>query len=214
VMGLLFKKVCPRCKRRYPPNFTACLECGSTLIDTEKEARIAELKKYLPVIGMILICGVIIAAVLFFVLPLVQYSQSSGAEFGTLSKTAGKTEIISISPNQSVTDGNLQITMTKTRDGVRSANSKKFFFVTTTLQNLRADQPVRISAGDFVLFDANGQRYLSYGIGDKIAQDIGPLRSETYELTYEIPNTAEGLNIQYNFPVSADHNAKTVFFQL
>jgi hypothetical protein len=75
---MVFKKVCPRCKRRYPPNFTACLECGSVLIDTEKEAQKAELRKYLPFLAALLVCGVIIATVLFFVLPLVQYSLSSG----------------------------------------------------------------------------------------------------------------------------------------
>ena len=55
---MVFKKVCPRCKRRYPQNFTACLECGSPLIDTEKEAKKAELQKYLPILGKILLSAV------------------------------------------------------------------------------------------------------------------------------------------------------------
>jgi hypothetical protein len=214
VMVMLFKKICPRCKRRYPQNFTACLECGSPLIDTEKEAKKAELRKYLPFLGALLACGAVIAAVLFFVLPLIQYSQSSGQEFDTLSKTAGTPDISSLSMNQPATDGMLRVAVVKTRDGAQSANSKKFLLVTVSLQNLRADQPLHVSASDFTLLDGTGHQYPSYGLGDKIAQDIGPLTSESYDLIYEIPWNSEGLNVRYGFPRSADREAKTVFFFL
>lgn len=212
---MVFTKVCPRCKRRYPPNFTACLECGSVLIDTEKEATKTELKKYLPFLGMLLLCGAVIAAVLFFVLPLVQYSLTSGQEFGTLSKTAGQsTEPTVYTINQPASDGRLQVTMVKTRDGAASANSKKFIFVTVTLQNLRADKSLRVSANDFTLIDATGAQSPSYGLGDKIGQDIGPLRSESYDLIYEVPRDAENLKIRYGFPGSTDNSGRTVFFLL
>lgn len=210
---MVFRKVCPRCKRRYPPNFTVCLECGSVLIDTEKEAKKEELKKYLPFLGMLLLCGAIIAAVLFFVLPLVQYSLTSGQEFGTLSKTAGQSTAPTIyTMNQPAGDGNLQVTIVKTRDGAVSANSKKFLFVTVALQNLRADKPVHVSAGDFSLIDPDGTQYPSYGLGDKIGQDIGPLSSESYDLTYEIPRAAENLKIQYTFSGTVEQSGRTVYF--
>jgi hypothetical protein len=211
---LLFKKVCPRCKRRYPQNFTACLECGAPLIDTEKEAKKAELLKYLPIIGMVLVCGAIIAAVLFFVLPLIQYSLSSGQEFGNQGKTGGNQVITSHALNQPATDGNLQAAIVKTRDGAQSANGKKFFLVTTNLKNLRPDKPIHIAASDFTLIDSAGQQYLPYGMGDRITQDIDPLSSASYDLIYEVPQTANGLKIRYMFPAPADTSGKTVLFLL
>jgi ribosomal protein L40E len=212
---MVFKKVCPRCKRRYPPNFTACLECGSVLIDTEKEAKKAELKKHLPFLAALLICGAIIAAVLFFVLPLVQYSLTTGQETGTLSKTAGRsTAPTTYSMNQPASNGNLQVTIVKIRDGSASANSRKFIFVTVTLQNLRADTPIRVAAADFTLLDTAGVIYPSYGLGDKIGQDIGPLHSESYDLIYEIPNDAANMKIRYTFAGPAEGSGRTVYFLL
>jgi hypothetical protein len=212
---MVFKKVCPRCKRRYPPNFTACLECGAVLIDTEREAKKAELKKYLPFLAMLLVCGAIIAAILFLVLPLVQYSLTSGLETGTLSKTAGQsTAPTAYSMNQPASDGSLQVTIVKIRDGAMSANSKKFLFVTVALQNLRPDTPVHVAAGDFSLIDIAGTRLPSYGMGDKIGQDIGPLSSESYDLTYEVPKDAADLKIQYSFPGSVGRPGRTVYFLL
>jgi hypothetical protein len=214
VKGLLFKKACPRCKRRYPQNFTACLECGATLVDTQKEAKKAEIRKYLPIMGMVVVCGAIIAAVLFFILPLVQYSLSSGQEFGTASGTRGTFTVVAHSLNQPAADGNLQVAMVKTRDGAKSANSKKFLFVTTNLKNLRSDKPVHVAASDFTLVDAADQQYLSYAIGDKIAQDLSPLGSASYDLVYEVPEAANSLKIWYTFPASSDASAKSVVFLL
>jgi hypothetical protein len=211
---MLFKKICPRCKRRYPQNFTACLECGSPLIDTEKEAKKAELRKYIPLIGVILVCGAVIAAVLFFVLPMIQYSLSTGQESGTLSKTSGKPEITAVSPSQPASDGNLQITLGKTRAGAQSSNSKKFLFVTAGLQNLRADQPVHVSASDFTLLDSTGQQYPSYALGDKIAQDIPPKSTESYDLIYEVPGNADGLKVRYTFAGQGSRGEKTVYFSI
>lgn len=212
---MVFKKVCPRCKRRYPPNFTACLECGSVLIDTEREAKKAELKKYLPFVVMLIVCGAIIAAILFFVLPLVQYSLTSGQETGTLSKTAGVSTAPTVySMNQPASNGNLQVTITKIRDGSMSANSRKFIFITVTLQNLRADTPLRVAAADFTLLDPTGAEYPSYGLGEKIGQDIGPLSSESYDLMYEVPNDAANMRIRYTFAGSVDRSDRTVYFLL
>jgi hypothetical protein len=214
VNGLLFRKVCPRCKRKYPKNFTACLECGATLIDTEKDEQKDAIRKYLPFIGMVLICGGILAVVLFVVFPLIQYSLSSGQEIGTISRTEGTTVITPLLRNETATDGRLQVAIVKIRDGARSTNGRKFIFVTTILENLRTDMAVHVAASDFTLIDATGQKYPSYGIGDKIAQDIDPLSSQSYDLLYEIPDTAENLKIQYLFPASAETRAKTVIFLL
>ena len=212
---MVFKKVCPRCKRRYPPNFTACLECGSVLIDTEREAKKAELKKYLPFLAVLLVCGAIIAAILFFVLPLVQYSLTSGQETGTLSKTVGQPTTPTVySMNQPASNGNLQVTIVKIRDGSMSANSRKFIFVTVTLQNLRADTPLRVAAADFTLLDNAGALYPSYGLGEKIGQDIGPLSSESYDLMYEVPNDAANMKIRYTFAGTVESSGRTVYFLL
>jgi hypothetical protein len=212
---MVFKKFCPRCKRRYPPNFSACLECGSTLIDMDKEAKKAELKKYIPMLGMILLCGAVIAAVIFFILPTINYSLVSGQETGTMTKNADLSSIATTYPlNQMTGDGNLQVVMTKTREGARSANSRKFLFVTVSLQNLRSDKPIRVPASDFTLIDSSGVQYASYGIGDKIIQEIDPLASEAYELMYEIPQDATNLKIRYNFPGSTERSGSEVYFLL
>lgn len=210
---MLFRKVCPRCGRRYPKNFDSCLECGTPLIDTEKEARKAQVKKYLPLIGLLIFCGILVAAVLFVVIPLVQLSVTSGQEFGTLSKTAGQTEVSTYPLNQPASDGNLQITVTKTRDGV-NFNTKKFFFVTVSAKNLRPDNTVRVGSGDFILLDASGNLYPSLGLGDTVAQEIAPLDSGSYELMFEIPLDTGSKKIQYSFPASGDRSGQTVLFLL
>jgi len=206
--------VCPRCKRRYPKNFTSCLECGSPLIDTEKEASKAQVKKHLPLIGLLLFCGILVAAVLFVVIPLVQLSLASGQEFGTLSKTTGQTAVSTYTMNQPASDGNLQIRVEKTRDGAVSFNSKKFFFVTVSLRNLRPDTPATISSGDFILLDAGGNSYPSLGLGEKVAQEIAPLSSKSYDLMFEIPQNTGSPKIQYRFPARSDRGAEIVLFLL
>lgn len=210
---MLFRKVCPRCGRRYPKNFDSCLECGTPLIDTEKEARKAQVKKHLPLIGLLIFCGILVAAVIFAVIPLVQLSVTSGQEFGTLSKTAGQTEVSTYPLNQPASDGNLQITVTKTRDGV-NFNTKKFFFVTVSAKNLRPDNTVRVGSGDFILLDASGNLYPSLGLGDTVAQEIAPLDSGSYELMFEIPLDTGSKKIQYSFPASGDRSGQTVLFLL
>lgn len=211
---MLFKKVCPRCGRRYPKNFDVCLECGSPLIDTEKEEKKEKLKHYLPLLGALLLCGAIIAAVLFVIVPLLGLSLASGQEFGTISKTAGQTAISTYLMNQPASDGNLEISMGKTRNGAASANSKQFFFVTASIKNLRPDTPVRVSKGDFILLDAAGNPYPSLALGDKVAQEIAPLDSGSYDIMFEIPQDTPSPRIQFSFPASADHSAQTVFFLL
>lgn len=211
---VLFKKVCPRCGRRYPKNFPSCLECGATLIDTEKEARKDKMKQYLPLLGMVLVCGIIIAAVLFAIIPLVQVSLASGQEFGTLSKTLGQSAITTYLMNQPASNGNIQLAITKIRDGAKSAESKKFFFATITIQNLRSDNPLQVASGDFILLDAAGNSYPSLGIGEKVAQEVAPSDSGTYDIMFEIPQDATGLEIQYGFPASGDRSAQTVLFHL
>jgi len=211
---VLFRKVCPRCGRRYPKNFDSCLECGSPLVDTEKEARKAQVKKHLPLIGLLLFCGILVAAVLFVVIPLVQLSLTSGQEFGTLSKTAGQTAVSTYLLNQPASDGNFQVCMEKTRNGAVSFNSKKFFFVTVSLRNLRSDTPVRITSGDFILLDAFGNPYSSLGLGERVAQEIAPLDSGSYDLMFEIPQDTGSKKIQYSFPASGDRSGQTVLFLL
>lgn len=212
---MLFKKVCPRCGRRYPKNFTDCLECGSRLIDTEKEARNGRLKKHLPLLGILLAGVIIIAVVLFGVIPLVQYSLSSGQEMGTLTTTNSQQTISTYTMNQPVSDGILVIRVDKIRDGAKSANSNKFLIISVTMQNLRADTDARVAATDFLLIDSSGINYPSYGVNDKVAQQITPGDTESYDLIFEVPQDAGGLRLQYFFASSGDRSsARPVHFLL
>jgi hypothetical protein len=211
---MVFKKICPRCKRRYPQNFTTCLECGSLLIDTAKVEQREKLQKYLPILGKILLCAAIIAVLFLFALPVVQHTFASGSVFGNLNRTAESSIPVNYAINQPASDGSLKVVIVKTREGSVSTNTKKFFLVTVTLQNLRNDKPIRVSGSDFTLFDGADQPYPSYGLGDKITREIGPLRSETYDLTYEIPQNTANMRIGYTFPRSGDRSGQTVFFFL
>ena len=211
---MLFKKVCPRCGRRYPKNFSDCLECGAPLIDTEREAKKEQFKKYLPLIGMVVLCGIILAAVIFLVFPLIQYSLASGQAAGTLSKTAGQTVGTTYQLNQPASNGNTQITVTKIREGAKSANSRQFMFVNIDLHNLRTDTPVTVMASDFFLVDSGGNEYPCYGIDDKIRTEIGPAGTDSCDLTFEVPQSAKDLRLLFSFAATGDHASQDVYFIL
>lgn len=211
---MLFKKVCPRCGRRYPKNFSDCLECGARLVDTEREAQKEQVKKYLPFIGMVVLLGILLAAVIFLVFPLIQYSLASGEAAGTLSKTAGQTAGTTYTMNQPASNGNTQVTVTRTRQGAMSANSRQFLFVTADLQNLRTTTPVTVMASDFSIVDAGGNSYPCYGIGDRIQTEIGPAGSESCELTFEIPQSVEDPRLRFSFRATGDHASQDAYFLL
>lgn len=210
----LFKKVCPRCGRRYPKNFSDCLECGSPLVDTEREAQKAEFKRYLPYIGVAIIAVGILVAVLFLVLPLIQYSVSSGQEFGTLSKTAGPSSMNVFTLNQPASNGYLQVTAMKLRDGTLSTNGKKFLLISVNLQNLGKEGSATVTSADFTLLDGAGQTYPAYSFGDRVTHEIGAGDSESHDLTFEIPRDAKDLRLKYTFPGTGDRSAQAIFFLL
>lgn len=210
----LFKKVCPRCGRRFPKNFSECLECGSPLVDTEREAQKEEFRRYLPYIGLTLIALAILVAVLFIVLPLIQYSLSSGQEFGILSKTAGSSSVPVFTLNQPASNGYLQVTAMKFRDGTLSTNGKKFFLIPINLQNLQKEGSIKVTSADFTLFDGAGQTYHAYSFGDRVTHELSAGGSESHDLTFEIPRDAKDLRLQYTFPATGDRSAQTVIFLL
>jgi hypothetical protein len=210
----LFKKVCPRCGRRYPKNFDACLECGASLVDTDREAQKAELRKYLPMLGVILAAVLLLAAVLYIVIPIVQLSVATGQETGTLGKTQGRQMITTYTMNQPASDGRLQVTVTGIRDGAKSANSRKFVIVAVTLQNLQQDKEMQVSAADFLLLGPDGTTYPSYGVSDKVYQTLKPGSSGTYDVIFEVPQDPGSLRLQYTFAGTGDRSAQAITFFL
>jgi hypothetical protein len=211
---MLFKKVCPRCGRRYPKNFDSCLECGAPLTDLEKEARNQQIIKRLPVLGILLAGGILFAAILFLVVPLVQYSLVSGAQFASATRDTGPAEIQAYSLNQPAADDRIRVTMVRVREGAKSANSNKFILVSALFENLQAGNPTRVAIGDFSLVDDTGRSYPLLSLGEKVSRDIGPLSSESLDLLFEIPQNASGLRIQYRFSGSGIPSGRTVLFLL
>lgn len=211
---MIFRMVCPRCGRRYPKKFTTCLECGETLVDTDRVARKKELKKYLPALGIVLLSLAILLLLVVVVLPLIQFSLASGQEFGTISKTTGSSSAEIYRMNQPATDGNLEISITRVRSGAPSANRKQFLLVSTSVRNLQTDAPLRVAAGDIILLDAAKNSYPAYSIGDKVFQEVLPGRSEAYDIVFEVPMDAADLSLQYTFPQQGGRSGKTVVFLL
>jgi hypothetical protein len=116
--------------------------------------------------------------------------------------------------NQPATDGNLEISITKVRNGAPSANRKQFLLISTFVRNLRTDAPLRVAAGDIILLDAAKNSYPAYSIGDKVFQDVLPGKSEAYDLLFEVPVDAAELSLQYTFPQQGARSGKTVVFLL
>ena len=211
---MLFQKVCPRCGRKYPRSFTGCLECGGPLIEIGKLPPGVQLKRYIPALGLVFFCIVLFVTVLVCVLPLIQYSLVSGEEFGIISK-ASRSPAMTITPmNQPAGNDKLQVSVSGVRDGTPSANSKKFLLVTVTLHNLQEKSSSRVACMDFTLHDGSGHSYAAYSLDGKIAVEVPPLSTRSYDLTFEIPRDATDLDLQYTIPGTIDRNAQEILYQL
>ena len=77
------------------------------------------------------------------------------------------------------------------------------FRVTASIQNFNRDTTFNILSSDFVLTDSRGNYYYSAGIGSKVSYDAQPGTTGTADLTYIIPQDAEGLRVLYTFPSSS-----------
>jgi hypothetical protein len=159
--------------------------------------------KYLAAIAIV---GVAIFAIWFAVLPLINYSMQSGHEFSkhvSTNPSNASVELPRYAMNQPIRNDKLEITVTTIREGSNVLGSKKFYFVTAVLRNLRSDAPIQVSDSDFTLVDANGNLYFTYNISNQDEQVLGPLQTRSYELEFEIPRDATGLTLQFYSPKSA-----------
>lgn len=207
---LLFVNICPKCGRRYPSSIRNCLECGTQLVNNSNEATKKRAWGMVRKIGIISLAGCALLCVFLFVIPLLNLSIVAGQDASTivgLIQAPPAAEVPAYTINQTVRSDSMEVTVLKTREGTNVLNGDRFFFVTVNLRNPRHDVHLRISGSDFVLTDAQGHTYFTYGLGDSIAQDMPPQASQSYELEYEIPRTATGLVLAAYFPRAEQSSA-------
>jgi hypothetical protein len=72
-----------------------------------------------------------------------------------------------------------------------------------SLKNIRTDRNIRISNSDFELIDKEGMKYQPYGIGSHVMVDLSPSQGGTTELTFVIPQNAQGKKIRFMFPATS-----------
>jgi hypothetical protein len=203
---MLLVNICPKCGRQYPATEKTCLECGTALVSRYPAIPKKTVKKTVRYAAYIAVIGIAICAVWFAIIPLLQYSVKTGNEF---SKTIGSNpanasmELPRYAINQPVKNDKFQVTVTRIREGSNVMNTNRFYYVTVALQNLRPDATIQISATDFTLVDKDENLYYTYGIGDKVTQDLGPLQGQSYELQFVIPREAQRLTLQFYSPEEA-----------
>lgn len=200
---MLLVKICPKCGRRYPGTMKTCLECGTRLVEKgsgERKKEVAAVARYLGIIAAI---GVVLCVIWFFVLPLLQYSMVSGRDFSTIIKADAADQSAALphyAMNQKIHNDIIEISVTGVREGTNVLNANRFYYVTVLLRNMKQGGHVQVAGSDFILIDAKGNAYYTYGIGNKVAQDLGPLEEESFELNYEIPREATGMYLHFYFP--------------
>ena len=180
-----------------------CLECGTRLVARGQEGQKRNLRKLAGLAGIAAIIVVAACLAWFVVLPLLHYSMASGQGFSDTIRADAADQSAALpryAMNQAIRNNELEVTVTRTREGTNVLNANRFYFVTVSIRNLKADRRIQVSGGDFVLVDGAGNSYYTYGIGNKVAQDLGPLESQSYELNYEIPRDTRGLTLQFWFP--------------
>jgi hypothetical protein len=198
--------ICPKCGRRYPSTMKNCLECGTRLADREQEPQKRDIQRVAKQLAIVAGIGIILCAIWFVVLPLLNYSMVSGHNFSATVR-AGATDQAAGLPryslNQPARNSELEVIVTRTREGSNVLNANRLYYVTVALRNLKPQGRVLVSGSDFILGDAAGNTYYTYAIGDRVAQEIGPLETKSYELNYEIPRDTRAPDLQFWFPKTA-----------
>lgn len=200
---MFFVNICPRCGRRYPASIRNCLECGTRLVNNGEEATRKRARAMIRKIGIISLIGGSLFCAFLFVIPLLNLSVVAGQDFSTIVaqvQAPSAPAVPAYTINQTARSADLEVTVLRTREGTNVLNANRFFFVTVSLHNLRHDTPIQVAGSDFILTDAQGHTYYTYGLGNSIAQDVPPRTSQSYELEYEIPRSAGGLVLAVWFP--------------
>jgi Domain of unknown function (DUF4352) len=209
-IGLLFVNICPKCGRRYPSSFRNCLECGTRLVSNRDGDRKKRAVSLVRKVGIISLMGGSLFCAFLFVIPVLHLSMETGQDFSTIINTVQSPKgppVPEFTLNQTVSSPDLAVTVVRTREGNNLLNADRFFFITVNLQNLQKDTPLRASGSDFILIDAEGHSYYTYGLGNSIEQDLPPQSDKSYELEYEIPRNAAGLVLAVYFPRATPESA-------
>lgn len=200
---MLLVNICPKCGRRYPSSIKNCLECGTRLTNNRDVAAKKRAAGMVRKIGIIALAGCVLIGAVFFLVPILNISMVAGQGVSmvvNVLQAPPAAVVPQFTLNQTVKTDTLEVTVARTREGSNVLNADRFFFVTVALRNPRQDAQVRVSGSDFVLTDAEGHTYYTYGLGNNVAQDLPPLGSQTFELEYEIPRSAGGLVLSVYFP--------------
>jgi hypothetical protein len=208
--GLLLVNTCPKCGMRYPTSFKNCLGCGTRLVNTRDGAVRKRVSRLIRNIVIIALIGGVLYGALLFIIPLLHLSVIAGQDFSAVVNTIRSPTappVPTYTMNQTARSANLEVTILQTREGTNLLNANLFFFITVRLLNPLKDTPVQVSGSDFVLTDAEGHTYYTYGLGDSIAQELAPQSSQSYELEYEVPRSASGLVLAVYFPQIASGSA-------
>jgi hypothetical protein len=211
--ALLLVNICPKCGRRYPSTMKRCLECGAPLLNKAQEGQKRDFTKAAKKLAIVVIIGIVLCAVWFVVLPLLNYSMVSGKDFSANVRAAAADQTASLprySLNQPVSNDELRVSVTGTREGSNVLNANRFYYVTVSLKSLKDNGRIAVSGSDFILVDKAGRSYYTYGIGNKVAQDLGPGDAQSYELAFEVPRDAGSLTLQFFFPQSGTGTAANI----
>jgi ribosomal protein L40E len=202
-IGLFFVNICPKCGRRYPASIRNCLECGTRLVNNKDEETKKRALAIVRKIGIISLTGGFLFCAFLFIIPLLNLSVVAGQDVSTIVTQVQAPQAPAIPTytlNQTARSADLEVTVLRTREGTNVLNANRFFFVTVNLHNIRHDTRIQVAGSDFILTDAQGHTYYTYGLGNSIAQDVPPQASQSYELEYEIPRGAGGLVLAVWFP--------------
>ncbi len=199
--------ICPKCGTNNPNFFIKCVECGTKL---PKGTTPEERKKQQMLLygGICLVAAVALAAVIINMPAIGAWIFSLPAFFsavpvGTVPQTT------QLSLNEPGRYGDIQITVTRTREGGISFNNQKFYTVLADIRNFQTRNPAHFISNDFPLIDSRGEQYLPAGIGDGITLDVQPGTTESVELRYIIPKDAAGLKLRIDAGRSSGNVAGT-----
>ena len=183
--------ICRRCGASNPDFFDKCLECGAQLPAADPDARRKKLLLYgIAGTGVLVLIGVLVLC-----LPAVTALVSAAPAALHAAPVAPVPEITTFAVGEPARYGDLQLTVTGTKDGA-AFEDRKFYSVMLGLQNFRDHDTLHFTAGDFPLVDSIGEVISPIGIGDGISYDLAPGSSGTIELRYIVLARQQGLKLQ------------------
>jgi len=187
----LYLMICRRCGAQNPDFFEKCLECGAQLPRADPDAR----KKKLLLYGVAGAAVLVLTGVLVLFLPAITGLVSGAPAALHSAPVAAVPEITTFAIGEPATYGDLQMTVTGTKDGA-VFEDRKFYSVMVLLQNSGDHDTLHFTSGDFPLVDSIGEVISPIGIGDGISYDLAPGSSGTIELRYIVLIRQQGLKLR------------------